>query len=53
MKTPNPLGNGTGSFLTGALVGGLVTYVATNPAVQRALVVAAAQVWLAARAPSI
>lgn len=49
MKTPNRLGNGTGSFLTGALVGGLVTYVATNPAVQRALVVGAAQAWLAVK----
>ena len=47
MNNPSPLGQGTGSFLTGALVGGLITYVATNPAVQRAAVVGAARLWLA------
>ncbi|MBN9673484.1 hypothetical protein [Roseibium aggregatum] len=35
-----------GSFLTGALVGGAVTYVLTNEAVQRAAINGVAHVWL-------
>lgn len=37
----------SGPFLTGAIVGGLVTYVATNEAVQRAAINGAAQIWMA------
>lgn len=37
----------TGRFLTGAAVGGLVTYVLTNEAVQKAMINGAAQVWMA------
>ncbi|MBL3569748.1 hypothetical protein DSD19_07235 [Rhodovulum sp. BSW8] len=40
----NALGNGR--FLTGAVVGGLVTYVATNEAVQRAAINGLAHLWL-------
>ncbi|KPQ22184.1 MAG: hypothetical protein HLUCCA24_00440 [Rhodobacteraceae bacterium HLUCCA24] len=36
-----------GRFLTGAAVGGLVTYVLTNEAVQKAMINGAAQVWMA------
>ena len=36
-----------GRFLTGAVVGGLVTYVLTNETVQKAMINGAAQVWMA------
>lgn len=39
-------GLGGGSFLTGAIIGGLVTYIATNEAVQRAAINGAARLWL-------
>ena len=57
MTTPNPPaprhGSGTpllnGHLITGALVGGAVTYILTNEAVQRAAISGAARLWLAVK----
>ncbi|MEM1312949.1 MAG: hypothetical protein AAGI51_00230 [Pseudomonadota bacterium] len=48
-KPPQPplAGMTSSQFITGAVVGGLATYVLTHPAAQRAMINGAAQLWMA------